>query len=252
MLPFDGNPGFDKFQMLIWAFSTDKVTLFVGNPHLEFTVQQAGLNASPILAHLKSFHEGIGYYVMSPVLSSLLAKDFKPVAQYLDHKEYYPNLLDENTNHARLEDIYEYGQRIQEILRCGMIYSVAHQVELPGLQSLSFRKLKSLQPYPPMEFLSVIGLIFRDGISEVEGLRRFVVLYLAEHFDEIMTKETRRMLDFLKDHAGLARDMFRELGQLPNLTPDIAPKADKEVEEEGKLVEQSDEDGASCHVYEEA
>ncbi len=238
--------------MLIWAFSTNKVTLYVGNPHVEFTVQQAGLDASPVLARLKGFHDSIGYYVMSPVLSSLSARDFKPIAQYVDHKEYYPNLLDENTNHARLEDVYEYGQRTQEVLRCGIIYSVAHQVELPGLQSLAFRKLKCLQPYSPMEFLSVIGLIFRDGITEVEGLRRFVVQHLAEHFDELMTKETQRMLEFIKEHAGLARDMFRELGELPSPTLDIALKADKEVEEEGKFGEQADEDGASFHVYEEA
>ncbi len=228
------------------------VKLYVGNPQEEFTIKKAGLGASPMLAHLESFHDSIGYYVMSPVLSSLLASDFEPIAQYLDHKEYYPNLLDENTNHARLEDVSGHGQRNQEILRCGIIYSVAHLVELPGLQSLAFRKLKALRPYPSTEFLSVIGLIFRDGISEVEGLRHFVVQYLAEHFNELIKEETERMLELITENAGLARDMFRELGKAPNMTPNATPKGDHEIEEEGKVCEQPDVDGASFHIYEEA
>ena len=208
-----------------------KVQIYVGNPHSEFTIKRSGLDASsPLLSRLVNFHPNVGPYVMSPLLSSLSATDFESVAQYLDHGEYYPNLLTVGSEHVCLEDIeYERGedvyrnrQRVREITRCGTIYAIAQQLELPGLQSLAFRKLKALGPYPAKEFLSLVGKVdFSTGNigdqPESDGLRAFIVSHLAKHFCELIGKETKKMLEIIEDEGELARDIFRKLAGVEDL-----------------------------------
>ena len=201
------------------------VRVYVGNPHSEFAIKRRGLDAnSPFLSRLVISHPSIGFYVMSPLLSSLSAHDFTPVAEYLDHGEYYPKLLNKNSHNVRLEDIelehekdvHGNHQHVGEVTRCGKIYAMAQQLQLPGLRSLAFWKLKALGPYPAKEFLSVVlavGFSPQIGMAEeIDGLRAFVVSYLAEHFYELVREETEMMLATMECNAGLTMEVFRKLG----------------------------------------
>ena len=241
-----------------------KVHIYVGNPHSEFTINRSGLDAnSPLLARLVNFHPNTGFYVMSPLLSSLSATNFRPIAQYLDHGEYYPKLLNEGSKHPRIEDMEspldedEYGnrQRVREISRCGTIYTMALKLELHGLRSLAFQKLKALGPYPAKEFLALIGkVLFSTGKigEEKEGdePRGFVIKYLAENFCELVRKETEKMLNIIEDEGELARDVFRRLAEVENLVAPAMVSGTKYAGKEGNkdAGREKEEEGAKIGV----
>ena len=178
---------------------------------------------------------------MSPLLSSLSPDTFKPIAQYLDYGEYYPNLLDEGTEHARLEDLYSYEQRVEEIQRCGGAYAMAQKLEIGGLRALAFRKLRVLGPWPRGGVLEVVGMVEfsepgpsvsfsspsssssskeakekgkEEKVAEGDGMRGFVVSYLKNNFLELMKEETEKMVQVLEANwDGLAKQVFCELGR---------------------------------------
>ena len=100
---------------------------------------------------------------MSPMLSNLNVDDFLPVGQYLERGEYDSNILDEGTEYVRLEMELIEPERGAEVVRCATIYSIAQIFELPGLQTLAFRKLKALaklEPHQPFAILCVVDLGF--------------------------------------------------------------------------------------------
>ena len=219
--------------------------IYIGNPHKEFTINKAGIDDSPLLARLMSFDDKIGFYVMAPVLSSLSPLDFEPVAQYLDRGDYHPDLLNRDTKSPSLEDIDSFDDRAYQLLRCGTIYSIAHKVELPELQSLAIRKLKVLQPYPAFEFLKVVGMIMHNGKSDVEGLRPFVVQYLAEHYSELVKEETQKMIEITDGNARLAGELFHKLSDMRK------SKSGRDGETVGEEEPRMEADVASFRVYDE-
>ena len=231
----------------------DNVVIYVGNPHEEFRTKKSSLEASPLLSRLMNFNDKIGFYVMAPVLSSLSAKDFGPVIEYLDRNEYEPTLF---SGHGweifgpAVVDLEE--RRNQETLRCGIVHSIAQQIELPGLQSLAFRKLKASQPYPAFEFLSVLRLMFREETSEIDGLRLFIVQYLADHFRELLEQETTKVLDLIDENAGLARDMFLKLAEMRQPTSVTAPDTGEDIGEGEGDGEITQVNTASFQIYDEA
>ena len=142
---------------------------------------------------------------MSPLLSSIDANDFRPVGEYIDRREYYPNILDDGTVHVRLEGDLSPENVRQEVLRCGTIYQLAQMLEMPGLQHLVFRKLKALARTPMKEMLVVIESLFQVGSLEV---REFLTRHVAEHCWDLVLAETERMVEVMSTNGELAKGVF--------------------------------------------
>lgn len=166
---------------------------------------------------------------MSPLLSSISPEDFRTIAEYLDHGEYRPNLLDDGTTWARLENISTDAQRAEELHLSGLRYCHAQQLELSDLQLLIFRKVRALGHYPAFELLSTVNMVYREGPPDNEEMREFFVGHLATHFYELMLEDMARFVEILQGHPELARCIFERLGM------------GGEVKEETKMEEDVDE-----------
>lgn len=223
--------------------------IYVGNPHKMFRARRSRLEASPLLSSQAAYHPQNGWYLMSPLLSSLDVNDFFPVGQYLERGEYNPNILDEGTEWVRLEDNLTDDQRGQEVVRCGTIYSIAQQLELLGLQDLAFRKLKALakqEPYYPFAILCVTDAVFECGS---ENLREYLMQYLATHYWDIMLAQTQRFAEVMKADDELSQGVFRLLsGVAPVKWTDAKVEGEQVVKEEKKGNSADEDDESNPHM----
>ena len=213
------------------------VVIYVDNPHKKFKVRRSGLDASPLLAKLLLHHSKMGWYIMSPMLSSLDADAFRPVGEYLDRREYHPNILDEGTAHVRLEGDLNPEMLCYQVLRCGTVYKVAQMLEMEGLQDLAFRKLKALTPhYQALEILTVIELLFDISSPEI---RQYLTQYVADNCWNLVLTETKKLVEVMATNEELARAVFGKLSVKEEIREDdVEGEGKEELKEEGGLGEQ--------------
>ena len=237
------NPGRQREACFSISFtganrnSDCKVKIYVGNPHEVLVVKKGGLEQSEFLRGLLTHDTYEGWYVMAPVLAGVTAQDFKPVAEFLDHGEYRPNLLDDETEYVRLENVDKEQQRADEMLRCGVVYSLADLVGLPNLQRLAFRKIRALSssfmtPFPPFELLSVVQLIFSDIAPKDLEMLSFFVEYIADRFWDINVASPLYFAKIMGQNEHLSRSIFSKLGEAPNSVGGVK-KEEKTMKQEG-------------------
>ena len=213
------------------------VRVYVGNPHRDFIVKYNSLNESNLLFQSLK-HDGDSWYLMNPKLSDINVNEFSCVAEYLDHFEFKPNLLDEGTNFSRLENISSRQQRSDAIVQCGVLYNLAEKLELAGLQNLCLRKLKALGPLPPQELLLVVRLVFFSGPLKEEPAQDYLVDYLADHYYGIWKAESKGLLAVLMEYPELAKAVHKRLGGVSELKEDDLACFKEEFEEKfGNLEE---------------
>ncbi|KAL9127767.1 MAG: hypothetical protein Q9217_003425 [Psora testacea] len=190
------------------------VQVFVGDPHRIYKVGRQGLDASPLLSPLLVKSVDSTCYVMSPLLSSLDADAFLPIAEYLGHREYSPKLLDDGTERTRLEVDVIPEERGQEIVRSERIYSLARILEIGSLQDLAFRKLKVLasldDSFPLLAILTVVEHVFADAKGD---LRQYLIHFLADTYWPLMVAETAKMAELLQASKDLAKGVFTRLSE---------------------------------------
>lgn len=215
-----------KIRKLTLSSSSKLASIYVGKNNDTFSVDRSTLSASPLLSSLLAHHVDYGWYIMSPVLSSLDTKDFEPVGEYLERGEYHPNILDAGTQYIRLEGELDVVERSAEVVRCSKICALAQKLELPVLQQLAFRKFKTLAPYYERAFLLFVEAIFE--ISKPEN-RQYLVQYTAENFWDLMLKDTKVLADTMIKHKELAKGVFGRLSGLITISEDSV-KAEPGVE----------------------
>lgn len=218
------------------------VMIYVDNPHKQFKVRRSCLDASPLLAKLLVNHPKNGWYIMSPMLSSLDADAFRPVGEYLDRREYHPNILDEGTAHVRLEGDLTPDLLSYQVLRCGTVYQVAQMLEMPGLQDLAFRKLKALTPhYQALEILTVIELLFDISSPDI---RQYLTQYVADNYWNLVLTETKKMVEVMAANEDLATAVFGKLSVKKEeiKEDDVKGEGEEEAKEQGALGEKPKKD----------
>lgn len=217
--------------------SPDTVIIYIDNPHKRFRVKRSGLDTSPLLSKLLTHHPEEGWYIMSPMLSSIGANDFQPVGEYIDRREYHPNILDDGTVHVRLEGDLGPDLLRAQVVRCATVYQVAKLLDMPGLEDLAFRKLQALAPHHgPLEMLTVTERLFAIGSVDV---RRYLTEHVAHHFWSLVLVETEKMAEVMGADADLAKGVFGLLSGLGDRDVKMekeeqAVKVEEEKEEEGK------------------
>lgn len=116
---------------------------------------------------------------MSPRLSAISADDFRPVAEFIESSEYHPYMIDAGTDRACLAGVLSMRDKKAEVLKCGIIYMLAYQFNMPRLQALVISKLKTLQPFPAEELIAMTELAFGSGLGEEDGLDKVVISYIV-------------------------------------------------------------------------
>ena len=215
-------------MLITLSSSPNAVSVYVGNPHKIFVVKRSGLNASPLLSSLLRHASEGSVYIMSPMLSLLEAEEFLPIREYIDRREYYPNILDDGTVHVRLEGGLNPEMLGDQIVRCGTIYKLAKTLEMPGLQDLAFRKLKALEShFGPFQILTVVEVLFEIGSP---GIRQYLTQYIANHFYKLVLAETKKTVDIMFTNEDLAKGVFEKLSGKEN---EIKKEDVKEEEKAG-------------------
>ena len=210
-----------------FSSSSNAVSIYVGNPHEIFKVQRSGLDASPLLSSLLRYRPEDGGYIMSPMLSLLKADDFRPIGEYIERREYDPNIVNDGTVHVRLEGGLDPEMLGYQIVRCGTIYELAKKLEMPGLQDLAFRKLKALEPhFEPLQILTVVEVLFDIGSP---GIRQYLTQYIANHFYSLVLAETEKIVEIMGTED-LAKGVFEILSGREN---EIKKENVKEEEKAG-------------------
>ena len=224
-------------MLITFSSSPNAVLIYVDNPHKMFKVQRSGLDASPLLSSLLRHHPEDGWYIMSPMLSSLEADIFKPISEYLDRREYYPNILDDGTVHVRFEGDLNPETLHDQIVRCGTIYQVAKTLEMPGLQDLAFRKLKALEShFEAPEILTVVELLFDIGSP---GIRQYLTQHVASHYYSLVLAETEKTVEIMRTNEDLAKGVYERLSGKEN---EIKKEGVKE-EEKASVGDETKEEG---------
>ena len=231
-------------MLTILTLSPSAAIIYVDNPHKRFKVRRAGLDTSPLLSKLIAYHPKNGWYIMSPMLSSIEANDFQPIGEYIDRREYHPNILDDGTVHVRLEGDLNPEMLRHQIVRCGKIYQIAQMLEMPGLQDLAVRKLKALAPhYQPLEILTVIESLFEIGGVEI---RRYLMKYIAANYWAFVLAETEKTVEVMRGNEELATGVFKLLSEVEGEVKMEEKGEEKEVlteNEMGAKVEEMGGDG---------
>ena len=205
----------DQQSVIDGSIRCEQITIYVDDPFRKFQIIRSAIDTSPFLSKRVSGSQEEGWYLMAPVLTSIKVEDFRPVTDYLERREYVPQLLDDGTDWVRFEWQLTPSEGDKEVVRCATIYRTAQDLELPGLQDLAFRKLKALgkfDPYTALPFLNVVELIFGRADGDV---REYLATYLAEHFWEIMMKEAKTLADIMQRDRELHQAVFRLMSGLP-------------------------------------
>ena len=176
-------------------------------------VRKSGITESHYLVSMLK-HENGEACIMSLVLSNLQPANFTSIAEYLDHSEYKPNLLDEGTDYARLEKVETLEQSSEAIYKCAVLYGMGHELQLPALQDLVLRKVRVLQPYAADDFVILAKLVYRFGRVADKSFHGFMVDYAAEHFFEFWQEESEAFAELLQENKVLARDIFERLADV--------------------------------------
>ncbi|KAI4223556.1 MAG: hypothetical protein L6R36_005325 [Xanthoria steineri] len=179
----------------------------------EVDVKASSLDgASPLLASYCQRREGEGEnYIMSPRLSAISADDFRPVAEFIESGEYHPYMIDAGTDRACLAGVLSMRDKKAEVLKCGIIYMLAYQFNMPRLQALVISKLKTLQPFPAEELIAMTELAFGSGLGEEDGLDKVVISYIVEHYFDLATEATPTFNQLLASNSDLRNQVFARM-----------------------------------------
>ena len=189
--------------------SDDEIRLYIGNPHTFFVVKKAGVQQSDLLHSMIKSQHGEAY-IMSPLLSSIDPPTFNLVAEYLNYGEYIPNLIDQGTDRARLENVAPGNQMTDVLANCGILFGMGRDLDLVGLQELVVRKFLALAPHAEdYDVLALARMFYFHGRPDVEGLHAWLITWLAEGLFDIWKVEAQALREFLIEHREILRDVTR-------------------------------------------
>ncbi|KAL8674170.1 MAG: hypothetical protein Q9168_001421 [Polycauliona sp. 1 TL-2023] len=204
-----------------------KIQIYVDNPYVIYRVKASNLDkASPLLASYCQGGKG-NCYIWSPSLSAISAEDFRPVAEFVDSGEYHPYIIDAGTERAHLNGISNVQDKKTEVLKCGVVYTLARQFNLPKLQTLVISKLRTLKPYPAEELITMTKLAFGSGLGEGDRLDKLLVTYIADHYFDISAEATGLFNKLLKDNLDLKSQVFATMAGSTRMESTVKGKEPK-------------------------
>ncbi|KAL8643839.1 MAG: hypothetical protein Q9226_008089 [Calogaya cf. arnoldii] len=203
------------------------VKIYVDNPYVIYNVKSSSLaEASPLLAsHYQDNNSDP--YIWTPWLSAISGDDFRPVAEFVESGEYHPYIIDAGTDRAHLAGVSKVQDQKMELLRCGVVYTLARQFKMPKLQALVISKLKTLEPYPAEELIAITALAFGSGLGGEDGLDKLVVDYIVDHYYSLANEATSRFTQLLRDNGDLSNQVFAMMASKHRPKPEASDREPK-------------------------
>ncbi|KAK5147957.1 hypothetical protein LTR04_000731, partial [Oleoguttula sp. CCFEE 6159] len=190
------------------------VSILIGKPYRIFQVVKARIERHAYLSYGIEWSDKHGYFISNPTLSAIEPELFEPVADWLNHGEYHPFLVDDGTPFAQLQGLASRLQKADEVLRCGLTFAIAGQVELAELQDLAVRKLRALHPYAPLQILQAAHVVFKApcGPHRADAaMRTLLEDHLVDAFYDLMKDEPANLHMVMTEHAALAERVHARL-----------------------------------------
>ncbi|KAK5015330.1 hypothetical protein BJ546DRAFT_1070412 [Cryomyces antarcticus] len=190
------------------------VSILIGKPYRIFQVVKARIERHAYLSYGIEWSDKHGYFISNPTLSAIEPELFEPVADWLNHGEYHPFLVDDGTPFAQLQGLASRVHKADEVLRCGLTFAIAGQVELAELQDLAVRKLRALHPYAPLQILQAAHVVFKAPCGPHRAdvaMRSLLEDHLVDAFYDLMKDEPANLHMVMTEHAALAERVHARL-----------------------------------------
>ncbi|TKA41240.1 hypothetical protein B0A49_13344, partial [Cryomyces minteri] len=213
------------------------VSILIGKPYRIFQVVKARIERHAYLANGIEWSDKHGYFISNPTLSDK-PEFFEPVADWLKHGEYHPFLVDDGTPFVHLQGLILRLQKADEVLRCGLTFAIAGQIELAELQELAVRKLRALHPYAPLQILQTAQVVFKAACGPHRAdaaMRALLEDHLVDAFYDLMRDEPGSLHMVMTEHAALAERVHARLA---------AAAGEAKAREQQAVVEDQDEEAA--------
>lgn len=168
------------------------VNIQVGPNHEWISIAKDHLSQSPFLHN--GIHERPGKepYIMRPEFVYILPSDFTAIKSFLETGEYHPKLVKQPTCTAyALEGILNTKESGAELERCGRLYALATEFQLPKLQDLIMKKVKYGFPrgWEPKFFWAFPRLVFDKSWPQSAAvgdvMRGWIINFIAENFQAL-------------------------------------------------------------------
>lgn len=191
----------------------------MGEAETPFEVPNETIEKHQYLFNNLSYDDTRGPLIKTDALGAIEpASTFSHVVEYLLDGDYEPRLINRNgipkLSGLAMASVDENA----EILRHGLIYGIASEMHLEGLQELVRIKIQMLHPFSSHGLLLLVQIIFRlrpDG-SVVDGLvREYLQGQMVDNYYALMAEEPTTLSRTLRNSAGLAKGVYMALAEDP-------------------------------------
>lgn len=178
-------------------------TIHISKSRIPFQVPYSSLTDRLLLLDLKVWDPKQGWTISRPLFDTINPDHFRPVAEYLNRGDYAPDLVGRDTAAAHLVGVKTKEQKAAELIRCGVIFNIARDLQLSDLIELVVKKMKLLRPWPPLELTMVLTWVLEDastGFEADDELRSLLEEYMADNFWEFVQAQTSNLSRTMNGH----------------------------------------------------
>ena len=198
----------------------DTCTIFVGADQTPFMVSKEGVGACDFLANRVSFTEELKTHIELDEHSDITAKEFFPLADYLDKGDFEPRLINKGNLLLRLDGVFLPKERDSAAIAVSKVFLNAAKLWYETLQQLCVDKLKALYPLSLDALLTVLMIVSRadtHGSEAGEELKDWLTDHIAEFFWSLVEGKGPTFKRLMYENPETRRRVLEKLGQNSNL-----------------------------------
>lgn len=199
----------------------DQVVLYVGENRTPFVVPKAAVSRYNLLSDQVRHKDVTGYYIGCDELEQANPKDFIDVAEFLQHGDFKPSLIETTTVPIPHIEGITTGEKSKVAENCGYAFLIARRLAMKDLQKLVVEKIRALYPLEPFSLLLLSKIVFSmapnadtddDTVVEVRGL---LIDHVFEYYYTLMEAHASTLRSVLMDYQDLASAVHERLARAP-------------------------------------
>jgi hypothetical protein len=166
------------------------ITIVVGKDQQHFRVPITRALGNDYILQDTIVDDRLGTLVTGARWARIQPHQFRPVYEYFKYGDYRPVLEGDE-----LEDISTDEEHAHEVVRCGLIFSLARELQITELMDLACRKFTVLKK-EPLSVLIAVRKVFgqeANGMESDEVMREILVQEVANNYWEYMEKQAKNL-----------------------------------------------------------
>ncbi|KAK5128497.1 hypothetical protein LTR85_003165 [Meristemomyces frigidus] len=197
----------------------DICTIFVGDARTPFQVPMKAVAKCDFFSEQVQFTEQRGSHIDLSASTSVTARDFVPVHEYMHNGDFVPCLTGRTRDSPpRIKGLVIPEQRDKVAEQCAYIFRTASQLQFASLQSLAVEKLKALYPLSPIRIL-IVTRIAQDSFPwgcDAEGeLFAWLADHISEYFYKLMAENGHLLVRVLRHSDDLNQTVMNRVAENP-------------------------------------